>query len=188
MRNSMSGTKQRMSRRYSQPRLYHAAWLLLMVLSWVAQPLGTELFCHDDFASAHASAAPHHKPAGHHGADHHTVKHSHDHGASHSHGGMHSQQASTPVVGHAGKNVPAPAQEECCCEPHETPVTVASVFNFSAPDKKSPLVASNLALVVVAYQLQAPPTISSRAGPDEPIPASLLRRSTKSNRAPPLSA
>ena len=153
-----------------------AIWMLLAILVWVLQPVGTSLFCHTDAAHDHSAPAS----AMHEGK-------AHNHTAPHAHGTS-ATQGSTPAARNASSKPSEPAHEACCCQPQNTSVTVAAAVSYSASNSQESATPTPIAVLAFAYASATPPTVSSRAGPDVASLYSQLCRSSFSNRAPPFSA
>ena len=174
-------TMKAMNRRLDHLKRHYAAWMLAAVFVWVMQPVGTSVFCHDDFAHDHSAHASIPQSAGH----QHESDDDHDHDEAHD--AFH-EAASTPVQQDVSSELPESAHEVCCCQPQETPVTAVAGVSHSGSDGKSQVVSPSFAILSLTYAPEAPPTVASRAGPGIPSLYSLLLRSSFSNRAPPFSA
>lgn len=172
-----------MNRRFDQLKQRYAAWMLPAVFVWVMQPVGTALFCHDDISHDHSA----------HASETHSSGHQHGSGENHAHSAPHAQDtahkaASTPVRDGASSELPAPANEACCCQPQKTPAMATAIISHSGTGGKSQVVAPLVAVLPLTYEPEMPPSVASRASPDAPSLYSQLCRSSFSNRAPPFSA
>jgi hypothetical protein len=173
--------------RLEQLKRRYAAWMLLAIFTWVSQPVGTALFCHDDFSHGHSAPASVAQASERSEDQSETHDHSaHDHGT-HDHAAPH-DAVSTPVQVGSSNQVPGPIQEACCCQPQENPATAVTAGSYSGPDGKSHIVLPPIAILTLSYEPEGVPAVGSRAGPDVPSLYSQFCRSSFSNRAPPFSA
>ena len=174
------------NRRLDQIKRRYASWMLLAVLMWVGPPLGTSLFCHDDFAHDHSAHASTPQSSGH----------QHDSGGDHDHDKAHDAfHAAESTPAHqdasqqdASRELPEPAHEACCCQPQQAPAKATAAVSHSGSDGKSQVVSPHVAIRPLTYEPEATPTVASRAGPDIPSLYSQFCRSSFSNRAPPFPA
>lgn len=173
--------------RFEQLKRRYAAWMLLAVFAWVSQPIGTALFCHDDFSHGHSAPASAVQSSERLEGLNQTHDHGdHDHGT-HAHAAPHNGASTSIRIG-ASSELPAPIQEACCCQPQETPATAVAAGSYSGPDGKSHIVLPPVAILALSYEPEGVPAVGSRAGPDVPSLYSQFCRSSFSNRAPPFSA
>jgi hypothetical protein len=176
-----------LNRRFEQLKRRYAAWMLLAVFAWVSQPVGTALFCHDDFSHGHSAPASVSQSSGALQDQSETHDHSeHDHGT-HAHAAPHAG-ATIPDQAGASSQLPEPTQEACCCQSQETPVTAVAAGSYFGADGKSHIVLPPVAILTLTYEPEGVPAVGSRAGPDVPSLYSQFCRSSFSNRAPPFSA
>ncbi len=158
--------------RLERTKKWPTAWLLLAILVFVFQPLGTGLFCHQDAAHDHAS---HEHPT----TTHHDDRPQTDAASQHE---SHSHEALI-------KTTDAPEHsDDSCCQVESAPVVAAVAASFTFPISKLAASPPHFAVISQVVLLEVAPAIQSRCGPLIPSAVSQLRRSSLLDRAPPLSA
>lgn len=165
-----------MSRNVIRHQRQSHVWMLLALLTFILQPLGSGLFCHEDPAHDHSTHA-----AGDHnfnGVGQDAVENHHD-------AQTESGSQNTHIT---ADHLPAHPEEICCSSSNNAPAVPTVTSAHSSPSVKD---AASMLPPGVLSQVFLPfvtTTARSRAGPSIPTIVSQLRRSSLLNRAPPLLA